>query len=573
MINESENIRTIEAVLNLDTGEKIYADILFDSKENDHIVFPYREKCQDAYKKKREPFLVCEVCGQMVQISGGKGIKGKIKYFKHLKDSKDCPIKTDTKLSREDILRGKFNGQQEGALHIETKQLIYNFLCLNKDNKGDVSFAQPEMVNKSERDYLKWKKPDVTSIFKNKKLVFEIQLATTFLDVICERQHFYKENQSFIIWVFKKFEIEEDKLRFTQKDIFYSNNRNAFVLDEEAIRLSNLHNDLYLHCQYQKPIELNEKIIYKWESKYVCLSELIFDEENYKVYYFDVSQEENEITDIIKNKIIERKKAEKILKEEQEKLRLQKLKDWEEKQKQIEAAQEKKLLEGIERKEQHEKFKAQRQKEIDNDQIDFENKNALFFDRLEKNYSELSQLQLIFKSKLYEISSSIDELFKNGYEPNKNDIRFLNDEYTIELENFKEPHRLSILYYLSITIINTKIRRNSVYKEQFPKIERVLVAILSIKEKKVIGYSYSLIQLANHFFNPKNEKNYSFAFIILEAIKTYYGLELFLKNEDKKGNFKKKLEVYNIAKPIKEASYNQIISSVFQDLKFESDIF
>ena len=100
MINESENIRTIEAVLNLDTGEKIYADILFDSKENDHIVFPYREKCQDAYKKKREPFLVCEVCGQMVQISGGKGIKGKIKYFKHLKDSKDCPIKTDTKLSR-----------------------------------------------------------------------------------------------------------------------------------------------------------------------------------------------------------------------------------------------------------------------------------------------------------------------------------------------------------------------------------------------------------------------------------------------------------------------------------------
>ena len=247
--------------------------------------------------------------------------------------------------------------------------------------------------------------------------------------------------------------------------------------------------------------------------------------------------------------------------------------NWEEKQKQIEAAQEKKLLEGIERKEQHEKFKAQRQKEIDNDQIDFENKNALFFDRLEKNYSELSQLQLIFKSKLYEISSSIDELFKNGYEPNKNDIRFLNDEYTIELENFKEPHRLSILYYLSITIINTKIRRNSVYKEQFPKIERVLVAILSIKEKKVIGYSYSLIQLANHFFNPKNEKNYSFAFIILEAIKTYYGLELFLKNEDKKGNFKKKLEVYNIAMPIKEASYNQIISSVFRDLKFESDIF
>lgn len=571
MINESGNIRTIETVLNLDTGKIINANTFLEL--DDHIVFPFREKCQDAYKKKRDPFLVCEVCGQMVQISGGKGINGKIKYFKHLKDSKDCPIKTDTKLSREDILRGKFNGQQEGALHIETKQLIYNFLCLNKDNKGEVSFAQPEMVNKSERDYLKWKKPDVTSIFKDKKLVFEIQLATTFLDVICERQHFYKENQSFIIWVFKNFEIEADKQRFTQKDIFYSNNRNAFLLDDEAIRLSNLHNDLFLLCQYQNPIEKDEKIIYEWESKYVNLSDLIFDETTLKVYYFDVNLAENKIADIIEKKIKERKAIEKKLKAEQEKLRLQEIKDWEEEQRKIEAEQEKKRLEEIERQQQHEKFKTQRQKEIDSEQLDFEKKNALFFNRLEKNYSELSPLQLIFNSKLYEISSSIDELFNNGYEPSKNDVRFLNDEYTIELKNFKEPHRLSILYYLSITIINTKIRRNSVYKAQFPKIERVLVAILSIKEKKVIGYSYSLIQLANHFFNPKNERNYSFAFIILEAIKTYYGLELFLKNEDKKGNFKKKLDEYNIAKPIKEANYNQIISSVFQDLKFENDMF
>lgn len=571
MVNKNENIRTIETVLNLDTGKIIYANTFLEL--DDHIVFPFREKCQDAYKKKREPFLVCEVCGQMVQISGGKGINGKIKYFKHLKDSKDCPIKTDTKLSREDILRGKFNGQQEGVLHIETKELIYNFLRLNKESKAEVSFVKQEMVNKSERDYLKWKKPDVTSIFKDKKLVFEIQLATTFLDVICERQHFYKENQSFIIWVFKNFEIEADKQRFTQKDIFYSNNRNAFILDDEAIRLSNLHNDLFLLCQYQNPKEKDEIIIYEWESKYVNLSDLIFDETTLKVYYFDVNLAENKIADIIEKKIKKRKAIEKNLKEEQEKLRLQEIEDWEEEQRKIEAEQEKKRLEEIENQQQYEKFKAQRQKEIDNDQIDFESKNALFFDRLEKNYSELSPLQLIFKSKLYEISSNIDELFKNGYDPNKNDIRFLKDEYTIELENYNEPHRLSILYYLSITIINTKIRRNSVYIEQFPKIERVLVAILSIKEKKVIGYSYTLIQLANHFFNPKNEKNYSFAFIILEAIKTYYGLELFLKNEDKKGNFKKKLEVYNIAKPIMETNYNQIISSVFQDLKFESDIF
>lgn len=435
-----------------------------------------------------------------------------------------------------------------------------------KESKGEVSFAQQEMVNKSERDYLKWKKPDVTSIFKDKKLVFEIQLATTFLDVICERQHFYKENQSFIIWVFKNFEVEADKQRFTQKDIFYSNNRNAFVLDEEAIRLSNLHNDLFLLCQYQKPIELNEKIIYEWESKYVNLIDLIFDEENYKVYYFDVSQAENEIAEIVERKIAKRKEVEKILKAEQEKLRLKEIEDWEEEQKQIEAEQEKKRLEEVERQLKHEIYKAQIEKQRDDDQFDFENRNALFFERLEKNYRELSPLQLIFKSSLYEISSNIDLLFKNGYEPSKNDNDFLKYEYINEISHYKAPFRLSILYYLSITIINTKIRRNAVYKEQLPKVERVLVAILSIKEKKVIGYSYSLIQLANHFINPKNERNYSFAFIILEAIKTYYGLELFLKNEDLKGSFRNKIIDFEKSNISNNTEFNGIINHVFNEL-------
>lgn len=570
MEKETENVRTIETVLNLDTGQIIYANTFLEL--DDHIVFPYREKCQDAYTKKRDPFLVCDTCGQMVQISGGKGVNGKIKYFKHLKDSNDCPIKTDTKLSREDILKGKFNGQQEGALHIETKKLIYDFLCLNKNTKGEISFAQQEMVNKSERNYLEWKKPDITSVFKEKKLVFEIQLATTFLDVICERQHFYKENKTFIIWVFKNFEIEADKQRFTQKDIFYSNNRNAFILNQEAIDLSRINNDLFLLCQYQKPIANIENIEYEWESKYINLSELTFDEASYKVYYFDVDKAENEVNLEIDKKISEKKEAERLLNEEREKIRLQEIEKRKEAQRLIEIEQEEFHLQEIEREKQYEKNKAGRQKAIDDEQLDYENKNALFFERLKRDYTNLSPLQIIFNSGINEIHTKIDELFKNGYNPTKGDLSFLKIEYQIELSNYKTSFRNSILYFLSLAIIHTKLKSNPDYLKHFPRIERVLVAILSIKEKKVIGYSYSLIQLANHFFNPKNEKNYSFSHIILEAIKTYYGLDAFLRIEDKKGILKRKLEEYNIANPIKEISYNQIISSVFKDLKFENNI-
>lgn len=569
MEKETENVRTIETVLNLDTGQIIYANTFLEL--GDHIVFPYREKCQDAYKKKRDPFLVCDTCGQLVQISGGKGINGKIKYFKHLKDSNDCPIKTDTKLSREDILRGKFNGQQEGALHIETKNFIYDFLCLNKNTKGEISFAKPEMVNKSERNYLEWKKPDITSVFKEKKLVFEIQLATTFLDVICERQHFYKENKTFIIWVFKNFEIEADKQRFTQKDIFYSNNRNAFILDQEAINLSIIYNDLFLLCQYQKPIANVEKIEYEWESKYINLSELTFDEASYKVYYFDVYKAENEVKLEIDKKVLERKEAERLLNEEREKIRLREIEKRKEAQRLIEIEQEELRLQEIERETQYEKNKAGRQKAIDDEQLDYENKNALFFERLKRDYTNLSPLQIIFNSGINEIHTKIDELFKNGYNPTKGDVSFLKFEYQIELSNYKTSFRNSILYFLSLAIIHTKLKCNPDYLKHLPRIERVLIAVLSIKEKKVIGYSFkTLVEIPNHFYNPRGK--IEFAHIILEAIKTYYGLDDFLRIEDKKGILKRKLEDYNIANPIKELSYNQIISSVFKDLKFENDI-
>lgn len=99
------------------------------------------------------------------------------------------------------------------------------------------------------------------------------------------------------------------------------------------------------------------------------------------------------------------------------------------------------------------------------------------------------------------------------------------------------------------------------------KVERLLVAILSIKEKKVIGYSFkTLVEIPNHFFNPKNERNYSFAFIILEAIKTYYGIELFLKNEDLKGSFRNKVIEFEKSNIPNNTEFNGIIKYIFKDL-------
>ena len=53
-----------------------------------------------------------------------------------------------------------------------------------------------------------WKKPDISASYKNINIVFEIQLSTTFLSVIVDREYFYKDNQTYILWVFKNFVID-----------------------------------------------------------------------------------------------------------------------------------------------------------------------------------------------------------------------------------------------------------------------------------------------------------------------------------------------------------------------------
>lgn len=546
--------RTIKEVMNLDTKELIYADDFF--LQNENIIWKYRELCQEAIKKRRDPFLVCSTCGQLVQISGGRGERKKVTYFKHLKDSKDCPIKTDSNSSKEDILRGKYNGQKEGKEHIETKRLIASFLELNKSTKGEISRCDLEKVIKGNRDFLEWRKPDITSFFKDKTLVFEIQLSTTFLDVICERQHFYKEKQMFILWVFRKFEIEEDKQRFTQKDVFYSNNRNTFILNDEAIRLSEEHKDLYLLCQYQEPTPRGERLIYEWREKYVCLNELIFDETTYKVYYYDVDKAEQKIRLEIEQNILERKKR-----EEERLLRYR-----EEEEKRIEEEENRNNLRllMIEReKEREEKI----QKELS----EYREKYSPFFDRLKK-YPNHSSLQKVF----YEIniSSKIEELFLiEKHIPSKEDKSFLKQEYDEELKTGNKLGRNSILQNLAYIIFFIKVLNSGLDLSLISKKKQLLLAILSIKQNKVIGYDFKkIIQIVNHFFQEGDEY-YPYSGIILKAIEVYYGsVNNFINQEDKRKHFWNKLEKMKKDNPKQDKRYNEIINAIFPDLKLQSNI-
>ena len=321
-------------------------------------------------------------------------------------------------------------------------------------------------------------------------------------------------------------------------------------MNDEAIRLSEENKDLYLLCQYQEPIARGERLTYKWREKYVCLSELIFDETTYKVYYYDVDKAEQKIRLEIEQNILESKKREKE--------RLLRLRYREEKEKRIEKEESRNNLRLLE-------IKKEREEKIQKELSEYREKYSSFFNRL-KNYPNDSPLQKVF----YEIniSSKIEELFlTEKHIPSKEDKSFLKEEYNREFSTGKTGCN-SILEHLSYITFYIKALESSLDLSLISKKRRLLLAILSIKKKKVIGYNFKgIIQIAHLFFQNKDEY-YPYSGIILKAIEVYYGsINNFINQEDKKNTFLNKLEKMKKDNPPQDNTYNEIINTIFPDLK------
>ncbi len=544
--------RTIEFVLNRDDGSTVYADLFFSKSENE--VFNYRNELQKAIKGIRTPLFVCYYCDQMVKIRGGGKTK-KILHFAHRKDSDICHLKTDTHYSALEINRLKYNGAKESRLHIETKNLIKEFITLNTD----FSKIKVEGIIKSTANYFEWKRPDISAVYKEANIVFEIQLSTTFLSVIVDREVFYKENKTYIIWIFKNFELDEFKQRFTEKDVFYSNNRNAFVLDYNSIHLSLTNNDLYLLCYYQKPFIEDLELKYSWQFQYVCFSDLFFDEQNYKIFYFDVELEEYKLVVELKKEIDKIEEEQRVIKDEKRRLQ---------REKEIELEQEKIQLEKEHFESKNDKVNFLRVKEayLEEQQIalqerhkQFREINEDFFIRLQENYHIRSDFKNVFYEPHHNLSASINRLFMNGYKLSETDTMFLKTEFNLELKKKSKLREMEILYYLSLSTFYVKLK-NPQNMFLLPKVERLLYSILSFKTRKIIGYSFdNLIQIAHHTFSKKEHMQ-----VFLNAIEAYYGLSSLLA-QDKNKKLRNKIIEFHNNKPEQSTQYNQIIKMVFPE--------
>lgn len=283
-----ETKRTIDTVIDIEIDKEIYAKSFFAQPEG--VIFKMRTELEKAIYLHR-PKYVCKYCGQMVKISGRKTERGLARFFSHLRDSDDCDYKTTTGRTRREINREKFARCNEGERHKFLKAEIAKYL----EKTEGVTDVRTENTVKGNHPILRWRRPDVIANYRGQEVVFELQLSTTFVSVIAERDMFYRLNKKHIIWV-SNFDEQGEHVDLTNmmvKDIYYNNRMNLFIFDLDAQRKSEELGELVLKCNWLTPDG-------KWQypsgntsdklgGRLVRLSELTFDS-TYKPYYVDAER-------------------------------------------------------------------------------------------------------------------------------------------------------------------------------------------------------------------------------------------------------------------------------------------
>lgn len=259
--------RTIDTILSLETAQIIEADEFFaDQKSREHEIFILRTQMQQKIEEGNVEH-VCLYCKHPVVIRGHRERADRSAhfFFMHMYDSEDCIIKTNRKLTKDEILRFKFNGQKEGALHNSLKLSLASYL----ETTVGVTSVAIEKVYKNEHVSGEWKKPDILATYAGKEIAFELQLSTTFISVIVSRTLFYRNAGVSLLWIFASFSIDSDQQKFTQKDVYHNNNFNVFVFDLEAIAQSKLNGQLVLKCFYKDYVRVFDTVRDVWKNAFI----------------------------------------------------------------------------------------------------------------------------------------------------------------------------------------------------------------------------------------------------------------------------------------------------------------
>lgn len=274
----------VAAVLHMESGHVLPAHEVI-GRDYDQVI-QLRMALQEGISSDA-PLYCCPLCIVPVRLVSQKK-KGHF-FFRHDLEDGRCPAKTKGSFNERQISALKYDGVRESVAHQQMKRIIAESL------RNDPGFSQVEIepiwkgLEKNSR-----RRPDVRAVWKGVlPVAFEVQLSTTFLRVIAERRQFYLREGGLLLWVFKAFDASASRL--TQDDIFYNNNRNAFVVSDETLSASRDNKTLMLDCLWTEPVIEMGARAWVEKSQRVGFSELTIERERQRVYFFDAEGAEAKV--------------------------------------------------------------------------------------------------------------------------------------------------------------------------------------------------------------------------------------------------------------------------------------
>lgn len=243
--------------------------------------------------RRGEPNIICAACHAPAYPR--KHVDTGRFHFVHVSEDsdKDCPYngkrrRLDT--GRIDSMR--YNGQKEGPDHKLVKRLLRSSIDVDPDFDHQLTREEKNWYGATDEE--KWRRPDIAAVRKgtdgiNLKIAFEIQLSSTYLKVIAARREFYLSENALLFWIFK--DATDTDPRQYQDDLFYNNNSNLFMVDENSQCLSREQGRLIFRCCYYEPVLEGVNVKDVWRERFVRFDDLTIDIGNQRVYWYDYKGE------------------------------------------------------------------------------------------------------------------------------------------------------------------------------------------------------------------------------------------------------------------------------------------
>jgi len=195
---------------------------------------------------------LCSRCGHPVYAPNYRTGPG----WKHYgREPIDCEWWTGKTSSVDEVSARQFQGQQESPLHNKVKNLVADLL------RAD-SRVTDVVVDEVLHGSTGYKKPDVRAEFGGRPIAVELQLSTTQIPVIVERELFYRHEGRHLIWLTWDFEPRPyAEVRQAFRDIATAHHENLFTLDAQAIAESRRRSCLVFRVLWWRGGVCHEKLV------------------------------------------------------------------------------------------------------------------------------------------------------------------------------------------------------------------------------------------------------------------------------------------------------------------------